>query len=105
MVLLTALLTYGITALVFFNSNGYLGIGEKIEFSSVDGKFKFICSPAKGKDYMMMLRELETYKRKNNVLHLKIYRTTSRNYLNLKAWCRYKNLQEWNHEYLPIWRR
>ena len=105
MVLLTALLTFGFITMVFFSSTSFIGIGEKIEFATMDREFQFTCMPAKGRDYRMMLRNFEEFKLENESPDLKLFRMTSKNYLNVRSWCRYKTMLEWNHEYLPYWKR
>ena len=105
LILLTAFFTFGFVTILFFSSSSFVGIGEKIEFSTKDGEFQFTCMPAKGRDYRMMLRNFEEFKVKNETPGLLIFRITSKNYLNVRSWVRYKTMEEWNHEYLPIWKR
>ncbi len=85
---------------LFFTKNSF-SIGERIEFCTKDGEYNFICIPSKGRDYQMMLDSFEKYKKENNIENNeKVYRKTSKNYLKISHWCKYKISPEWNHECL-----
>jgi len=99
-ILLMLLLTATFIGVMFFSSNNFV-IGNTINFSTLNGEFKFTCIPSKGRDYNMMIKEFNDYKTKNNFdSKVKIYRTTRINYFNISRWCEYKFQPEWQHEYL-----
>ncbi|NNE15167.1 MAG: hypothetical protein HKO66_04755 [Saprospiraceae bacterium] len=102
--LATAGVTFVVILLIFFQTGSFM-IGERIEFATKGGEYSFMCMPSKGRDYKMMLRSFEDYKKKNDLTDIKIYRVTSKNYLNIGAWARYKFLPEWHHPFLYWWQR
>lgn len=95
-IVLTSILTFLLITIIFFSCS--LSIGEKINFSTKDGKFNYSCVPSKGRDYKMMISAFSQFKSKENLNdEIKIYRVSKKNYLNICKWTSYKTMQEWQH--------
>jgi len=103
-IILTSISSIAITFLVitisFFNSNK-ISFGERINFQTKNGEFKFTAIPSKGIDYKMMERQFEEFKLKNNTINeTTLYRTTTKNYLKISKWCQYKVMPEWQYPFI-----
>lgn len=95
--IITVIVTYSILTYTYFSAIN-ISIGEKIEFSTKDGLFRFTCIPSKGRDYIMMENEFNNYKLQNNLENnVKIYRTSRKNYFKISKWAQYKILPEWQY--------
>jgi len=98
-------LTFGLVCFFFFKSDFSL-ISPPIHFQTKCAEFKFSCIPSKGRDYKMMERQFEKFKIKHpDSKDKKLYRITSKNYLNIGKWTEYKTRVEWQYPYLVFWKR
>lgn len=59
-------------------------------YQSLDGGFSYVCYPAKGRDYEMMMNSLDRYREENNVEgEIQLYRLERRNFLKFWMWEQY----------------
>ena len=98
--LISIVLTFIAVTYLFFNSLNF-SFGERINFQTRNGEFKFMAMPSKGRDHLMMERRFESYRLENKELTDTIlYRTTPINYFRISKWCWYKGAPEWQYPYL-----
>ncbi len=93
------------TTFLFFQSNpiSEIRIGERIHFSTKNGEFKYTCIPTKGRGVETLENSFTEFKKENPVHQtLKLYRTSHKNYLNIKKWSDYKYRHEWQYPHI-IW--
>ena len=92
--IISSVLTFVFITYAFFNSSN-IAIGEEINFQTIDGAFTFTAIPSKGSGYLSLEKSFKDYKVENNQTgELILYRTTSKNYLNISRWCAYRGMPE-----------
>jgi len=98
--IVSTIVTFFMVTFLFFYSSS-TSIGEKINFQTKNGGFKFTTIPSKGRDYLMMERKFDEYKSVNHIEEeLVLYRTTRKNYFKISKWCQYKLMPEWQYPLL-----
>ena len=106
--ILTAILTFSLITYTFFNCCSDLTIIDTrtIKFQTRNNEFSFEAMPGKSRGFKMMESQFEEFRKENpNTDDTVIYRIDLKNYLNLKNWCKYKSMSEWQYPYLPPWKR
>lgn len=94
-----------ITGVLFFTQMGSY-MGSHVFFQTENKEFTYMCFSAKGRTTQRMHEKFERFKEDNpKFADLKIYRVSSKNYLNFKKWAEYKLYPEWQYDYLPPWKR
>jgi len=101
-IILTSLFTSLFTFILLFFYQDNVVIGARINFQTLDGDFKFTAISSKGRDYLMLGKTCsKNYKLENQLTdEVILYRTTSKNYLDIASWCKYKIKPEWQYPLL-----
>ncbi len=97
-------LTFGVFStmgLVFIWLLSSVKIGKSYYVQDGNGGFQFVLVPSKGRDFEVMYRRLESYKKENRLDdEVKLYRVMKKNYLDPSMWIDYQQNPYWDLEYL-----
>jgi len=76
-------------------------IGQSFHVQNLKGDFEFELVPTKGRDFEMMYRWLETYKKENKITDdVELFRTEKINYFDISMWGNYRSNEYWDLEFL-----
>lgn len=99
-ILLSSTSTFFVVLFLFFSDSTSLAY-DNVSFQTRDKGFTFTVISSKGRDCVMMENQFATYRsRMQDNRDTILFRTTSKNYLNISKWSQYKHMPAWQYPYL-----